>query len=266
MNAQLSSWPMSIPGSKRRVIERLYPLLPKPDPNGRFVLPFFGTGADAGYLIARGHHVIAGDSQRLLIEWHADAAGCVERAKEWCDRELSDDEPANEAAFYRLRDQHNLDRRAWSLWLLGKLSHSQLVRHNLSGEFNAPFGQVRPLPTAARMQSHAEFIASLDSLTQGDFELTISSAELGDVAYLDPPYLGTFDAYTAERFDHSRLLAACCRLQARRIKFAMSNSPLIVPELGCLAQPFQVNELTRGGTFTSDRKRVSEVLITWEPS
>lgn len=274
MSANLSTWPMALPGSKRKMILQIWPHMPRPANGHRFVLPFFGTGADAGFMIDLGFNVAASDSQSLLIEWHENAIASVNRARMWVDDiEASGDtwQPADIAAkFNELREAHNSQPEAWSLWLLGRLAYGQLVRHNRRGEFNAPFGELRALPTRERMELHAKFIGSLDSLTVQDFELAALSAELGDVVYMDPPYYGTFDAYTGEPFDHDRLIAVLQRLRARGITWALSNSIEFIEVLERAAPELlfecEVHRVQRSGTMNSDasnRGKVFEVLIVW---
>lgn len=276
MSANLGTWPMALPGSKRKMILKLWPFMPRPA-SGRFVLPFFGTGADAGFMIDQGFRVAASDSQTLLIDWHESSIACVNRARAWADQlESSGDtwQPADVAErFNELRASHNSKPEAWSLWLLGRLAYGQLVRHNRRGEFNAPFGELRPLPTRERMEAHAAFIGSLDSLVAQDFELATLSAELGDVVYLDPPYFGTFDAYTGEPFDHERLIGVLMQLRKRGITWALSNSVEFVdvlleaaPEL---RDEIEIHRVQRSGTMNSNttaRSAVFEVLIVWKAS
>lgn len=270
----LASWPMSLPGSKRKMIAKLWPSMPRPIA-GRFVLPFFGTGVDAGFILDQGFHVAGSDSQELLIEWHNTAVACVERARDWlAETEYAiqsgavDDAP--QTRFLELRESHNSKPEAWSLWLLGKLAFGQLVRHSRSGKFNAPFGELRAIPSQQRMLAHAAFVNSLDSLTVQDFELAALSAELGDVVYLDPPYFGTFDAYTGEPFDHTRLIAVLMRLRARGITWAVSNSLAFVDVLLAavpeLADEITITKVPRSGSINSKidgRQAVIEVLIVW---
>lgn len=280
MSANLSTWPMALPGSKRKMILKLWPHMPRPRPDHRFVLPFFGTGADAGFMIDLGFRVAASDSQALLIEWHQNSIACVDRARAWIAEveagERSED-PGEERecwgarqCFEHLRAAHNSAPEAWSLWLLGRLAYGSLIRHNRRGEFNAPFGKLSKLPTRERMEQHAAFIGSLDSLVAQDFELAALSAELGDVVYLDPPYYGTYDAYTGEPFDHDRLIAVIKRLRERGITWALSNSvefiEVLEREASELLAECEVHRVQRSGTMNSDptaRGAVFEVLIVW---
>lgn len=279
----LRTWPMSLPGSKRKMIRKLWPNMPRPSDGHRFVLPFFGTGADAGYILDQGFRVAASDAQPLLIDWHRNAVACVDWARDQYVEIEAEQQSADDLGnlayidagldrFLKLRDEYNEKPEACRLWLLGKMAFGQLIRHNRSGKFNAHFGQLRALPTPARMEQHAAFIASLDSLEQSDFELKALSAEPGDVVYLDPPYFGTFDAYTAEPFDHARLVAVLFRLRARGIAWALSNSVAFVdvlleaaPEL---RDEIKVHEVERGGSMNAKldaRQRVAEALIVWKP-
>lgn len=284
----LSTWPMSLPGSKRRMIRKLWPLMPRPGGDRRFVLPFFGTGADAGFILDQGFRVAASDSQGLLIRWHIDVVNCVNWARSWADEterliaDVSDGLEVHGAEskaetilrfrYDQLREAYNLEPEACSLWLLGRLAYGQLIRHNRSGEFNAPFGELRKLPTPERIQAHERFIDSLDWLEVLDFELAALRAEPGDVVYMDPPYYGTFDAYTAQPFDHDRLIAVVMRLRSRGITWALSNSLAFVDVLLAAAPELRdeitIHTVPRSGAMNSKhdaRQAVGEVLITWSP-
>ena len=289
------NWPMSIPGSKRRMIPKIWPLLPKPirasecgvcggdrvvevegkpkwaEPCrncGRFVVPFFGTGVDSGFMRDHGHDVIAGDSQSMLIGWHKNAVEYVDRARAWVAENIGPDDGWNKVAFLRLRSEYNANPEPWALYLLGKLAFSQLIRHNSSGEYNAHWGQVRELPSPEVIEQHAAFIDSLHGLFEADFEDVIKFARPHDVVYLDPPYLGTFDAYTAERFDTPRLIRALVRLSDLGIPWAVSNSPAFESEIIAVVPDVEIHKLDRAGTISVNmqgRQSVKEILVVWRP-
>ena len=261
-----SKWIMSMPGAKSRIFHEIWPYIPPP-PSGVFVVPFFGTGFDSAFMAHESFGVVAGDASELLVEMHKDFFWTVRLAQVWLD---SDGGDIDKPQFRALRASHNANPQAWSLYLLGKLAHGQLIRHNRKGDYNADFGQVRALPSMQRARDHEIFVRSIE-LTAQSFELTLAQAQPGDVVYLDPPYLGTFDAYTARPFDSEALAAALADLTARGIAWAASNSPVF--EAMLRAQPgirdseLKVESFNRQGTISAgSRAKASEILITWVPS
>lgn len=303
----LKSWPMSMPGSKRRMIGKLWPKIPRPrrmyltedgilsdlqakrgtgEPisfsfgfggqertweDGRFIVPFFGTGVDSGHFVNEGYQVTASDVQSLLVSIHWDFRNVIERSRGWLEVVEPLAVEAQKVAYFSLRDRHRQDPQPWSLYTLGKHAHSQLIRHNAKGQYNAPFGQLRKLPEHEIVAAHCAFIESIDGPHVMDFAPAMQAAQLGDVVYLDPPYFETFDAYTGQPFDTQRLLAEIAAVRDRGITGAMSNSPAVVGLLEShgliVGEGVEVYNYARSGTITvtmSERQPVAEVLVVWE--
>lgn len=309
MTLDLKTWPMSLPGSKRRMIGKLWPKIPRPDTEikqpdgcpmpgvggmhsdtyfdpdgggcvwcgeepgrvGRFVVPFFGTGVDSGHFVNEGFDVIASDAQPLLVELHNDFGRVVANARSWTERARGANLPGARDMFFKLRTEHNANPRPWMLYTLGKHAHSQLIRHNRAGKYNAAFGQLRKMPNPERVAAHVAFVESIEGPTVRDFADAMRAARFGDVAYLDPPYFETFDAYTGQPFDTPRLLSEIVALRDRGIAGAMSNSPAVVDLLEAhgliVGEGVEVYRYTRAGTITvamNERQPVAEVLVVWE--
>ena len=249
------------------MIEKLWPGIPSPQ-SGRIIVPFFGTGVDSGYFRSQGLEVIGSDAQTTLIGLHKDFPACVNRAKAWIDGIRHLELEAQKTEFYALRAQHNRSPEPWSLYALCLCAHSQLIRHNRSGEYNAPFGKLRNPATEQRAAQHLDFVRSLVLLEARSFEAAMERAEDGDVFYLDPPYYGTFNGYTGAKFPHLRLLDEIAKAKNRGIHGAMSNSPSIVPMVQDMQDLADVDvfEFSRAGTVSSafdKRGPVAEVLIVW---
>jgi site-specific DNA-adenine methylase len=264
----LKNYPVAMPGSKRRVIAHLWPHMPRP-PSGRVIVPFFGTGADSCFFAAQGLRVIASDAQPCLVSFHNNAVECYDAAAQWL-RGVNWPHDDPRGAYDALRTMHNDQPRAWSFYLLSRLSFNKLVRHNRKGAFNAPIGDMRPNPLPPRedIVRHAQFIESIGGVACADYRSALCSIwcpNLDDLVYLDPPYFGTFDAYTGRPFSHGGLFAHLHRLAARDVAWACSNSPAArehVPEQA------RVIEVTRAGTMSSDtskRDRVAEILVVFDP-
>ena len=309
-----TKWIMSMPGAKSRMFHKLWPYIPRPrmeheqtdgcpaigvggthseywsesdgpgcewcgassPKDGRFVVPFFGTGFDSAFMAKEeGFEIVAGDASELLIGIHKNFERVVSRAELWLSQNHAD-----KITFRALRAVHNENPRPWTLYLLGRLAYGQLIRHNRKGEYNAPFGQLRKLPTAERAREHQAFIESIELWPIG-FGRTLAQAKPGDVVYLDPPYLGTFDAYTAYPFNSVAFAHALGTgekdehgvpqgLTARGVAWAVSNGPefeaLLRAQPGIRNSELKVESFDRQGTISAgSRAKVSEILITWTP-
>jgi site-specific DNA-adenine methylase len=298
---------MSMPGSKRRMIGKLWPKIPRPrlvylseddilsdlqadrlprSPfrfsfgfggpertwrDGRFIVPFFGTGVDSGHFVNEGYQVVASDVHSLLVSMHWNFRNVIERSRAWLEVVEPLPVETQKIAYFKLRDRHREDPQPWSLYTLGKHAHSQLIRHNRKGEYNAPFGELRKMPTAEVVAAHVKFIESIDGPRVMDFASAMQAAQTGDVVYLDPPYYKTFNGYTGQPFDTPRLLAEIATVRDRGIAGAMSNSPAVLPLLEAhgliVGDGVEVYSYTRAGTITvamNERQPVAEVLVVWE--
>lgn len=265
----LRHYPVAMPGSKRRVIAHLWPHMPRPR-SGRVIVPFFGTGADSCFFAAQGLRVVASDAQPCLVSFHNNALKCWDAAAQWLrDVDWPNRDPRN--AYNALRDVHNRNPKDWTFYLLSRLSFNKLVRHNRRGEFNAPIGDMRPnpLPPREALERHARFIESIGGVLCRDYlgaTASIWCPNLDDLTYYDPPYLGTFDAYTGRAFDHNAFFTHLrCRV-ASGYMWACSNAPDARERMPGQAR---VVEVTRSGAMNSDpakRGRVAEILAVFDPS
>ena len=123
--------------------------------------------------------------------------------------------------------------RAARFIYLNKTCFNGLWRVNRSGRFNVPFGRYRN-PTfhdPGLLIRAKEALRGVDIL-HAPFEIALRRASPGDFVYLDPPYdplseTASFTSYTANSFgweDQERLAAACAALDARGVRFLLSNS------------------------------------------
>ncbi len=150
--------------------------------------------------------------------------------------------------FNTRRDAPIVEQAAWFIYL-NKTCTNGLYRENLAGEFNASYGDGKGVIC------DAENIASCAAILAGvqidvlDFEAALARVQPGEFVYLDPPYIplpddANFTSYAKDRFtwpvpekkgqmglfdkpkksDHERL-ADCLRdLDARGVRFVLSNS------------------------------------------
>jgi len=231
MSTRLFRWV----GSKHHLVPRLAPLLREQlvFGGGRIVSLFYGSGAleQAAALTEPQLAAEANPELRCLYEQLVHRPSQVHAALISLDASVS----RNRAAFLRVRALDAealspLDRAVRFLWL-SAMSFNGLWRVNRQGRHNVPPdpGRLRspwPFPTnkalreAARRLWQVTFVRDWCEAAQG--------ARPGDLVLSDPPYLGGFDAYTAQRFPLSEQLAladALAALVRRCCTVVAFNSP-----------------------------------------
>ena len=140
-------------------------------------------------------------------------------------------------AYYEARDRYNAaangstrgtaGRAALFLYLASR-SFNGILRVNSRGEFNVPVSDNRTpnYPTREALRAFAGVTRSWD-LRCADFEETINGAGLGCTVFADPPYSGTFGAYTSGGFtdaDQVRLADALALARDRGAAVLHTNS------------------------------------------
>ena len=241
-------------GGKRQLlphIRRFYP-----GTFGRYVEPFFGSGAVFFDLYGSGrldgHDV-------LLIDSNADLIGCYEAVRDTPDAvaQALDELAAAHAKsvgtacyyavrdeqFNPLRDRHRQpDGRityspqlAAMLIYLNRTGFNGLFRVNSRGAFNVPAGRYDRPRIADRAKLLRVSAALQDprvTLVFGSFERVLDVASPKDFLYIDPPYApisrtANFTSYTSPRFgpdDQVRLQQVAIALAERGCHLLLSNS------------------------------------------
>lgn len=259
-------------GGKRRLLPELTPRIGTV--TGRYHEPFAGGGAVFFALRAsgalRGPVVLADANLRLVRACRAlrddapgvvealDAFRCLPRTREQYERVRGtrpDDGPDTEVA-------------AWLIYV-NRLGYNGLYRVNRAGDFNVPFDPTADLthPPADLLHACARALAGVD-IRHADFEAVVADARAGDTIYADPPYLGTFTAYTGAGFalgDHARLARALVDAARRGVRVLVSGSD--APEMA-EAYPEEAFARTRLSVRrtvsckAADRGDAPELLLT----
>lgn len=153
---------------------------------------------------------------------------------------------------------------------LNRVGYNGLYRVNSRGRFNVPFGRYRNPkicdPDALRNVSRALSIADISI---ADFEESCGHATVGDVVYLDPPYVpvsktASFTSYSG-RFgqeEHARLAQTFTRLVDAGAFVLLSNSDTELSR--SLYAGFKIDTVnaTRAINSKADRRGVvREVLV-----
>lgn len=232
----------------------------------RYYEPFLGGGSL--FFALAPERAVLSDRNEWLIDTYAAVRDC------WKDvAAILDSLPNSKADFLRIRRISpatlGTARRAAYFIYLNKTCFRGLFRVNQKGGFNVPYGAYQRRYYSPEELEEAAAALSGVELRKGDFESGLEGAVEGDFIYFDPPYykLGgysDFNRYTADQFreqHHIRLAALCRELDARGIRWAVSNSDTaFVRELYSGFQLCRI-EARREINLLSARRSVTELLI-----
>ena len=222
-------------GGKRQLLPSIKPMLPKRITS--YCEPFVGGGAVLFELQPK--KAIINDINSDLILVYTVIRDNVEALIE-----LLETYPNEESFYYELR---NIDRdqtkynklseieRAARVIFLNKTCYNGLYRVNNAGEFNSPFGKYKSpnIVNAPVLRAVSTYFNSSEiTFSTTDFELVLEQVRKGTFVYLDPPYdpvsdTSSFTGYSKGGFSREQQiqLRECCdRLNARGVKFMLSNS------------------------------------------
>lgn len=126
-------------------------------------------------------------------------------------------------------------KKAARVIFLNKTCFNGLYRVNNAGEFNSPFGNYRNpnIVNAPVLRAVSSYFNTADiHMSCVDYEEVLKTAPKGAFVYLDPPYdpmseTSSFTGYSKggfSRADQIRLRECCDELNARGVKFMLSNS------------------------------------------
>ena len=268
-----------MPGSKRRVFPQILPHVPVPAPGGGILIPFFGTGADAQYLHAKGYRLThCGDGNPHLCKLYGqlrDARAATVGAVTAIVAAFPADLEGQRSWYLDARARYNeahlggVDTPdAAALFLaVWRAAFNGLARTNTRGAINSPPGMAtsngpkKNLIDLRALAGFAEWLGMIPPVVCGDYAKVLRKASAGDAVYLDPPYVGTFDGYFGEGFDTDRLVREVQTLPDG-VAWALSNATherwaQDFPDAAQVA-------IQRAGTVSckaSTRGSVSEVLV-----
>ena len=183
----------------------------------------------------------------------------------------------NTEAFYkavRSTEPEGCVERAARMVYLNRTGFNGLHRVNKAGKFNVPFGRYNnpQLYNADNLWACRRALADVEIRT-GDFNAALSDAIMGDVVYIDPPYVplsktSNFTAYagTFGTDQQQRLAQLAARLVRRGVFVVASNSD--TPAVHDLYRDFQIVPVEARRTINSDptkRGKVRELLLIGRP-
>jgi DNA adenine methylase len=263
-------------GGKRLVAADLAArILDRLAPGGAYFEPFLGSGAVA-LALPRGTRMVLGDFSAPLGGlwwWLKRNAGRLAEAIP----------PAfynTEERYYEHRDLFNAGKfnvddptpSALFLWL-NHTNYNGVYRENKNGGYNVPFGKRKTisLPSELQLRRVGEHLRTAQIMVGTDFAETVRGATRGDVVFLDPPYDGTFDDYTAGGFGadgQTRLAQVMEALVCRGVHVLMTNAdtPRIRELYG--AAPWTIEDVAERRSVAADsdnRKDAKCVLVIGTP-
>lgn len=222
-------------GGKRQLLGTLTPLLPQRITT--YCEPFVGGGALLFDLQPNTAYVndINGDLIRVYNVIKSDVESLITTLQEY----------KNESDFFYAVRDWDRDKEKYSslsdvqkaarILYLNKTCYNGLFRVNKAGEFNSPFGNYRNpnivnAPTLRAVSSYLN--TATVHLSSLDYAEVLKTLPKGTFVYLDPPYdpvsdTSSFTGYSKGGFnrdDQIRLRECCDDLNARGLKFMLSNS------------------------------------------
>jgi DNA adenine methylase len=207
-------------GSKRKSAEFITSFIPK---TGTYFEPFLGGGSILGALGNRPGY--AGDQIPELIGiWDlvksdpSFLANSYEKSWNGLQRE-------GHTYYYKVRDRFNKKRNPEDLLFLSRTCVNGLIRFNTYGDFNNSLHHTRPGIHPETLRSillEWSKIVSKTKFAATDYENLLKKAKLGDIVYMDPPYMGNKGRYKNEQFDFERLWHILDDLNKRKVKWILS--------------------------------------------
>ena len=178
--------------------------------------------------------------------------------------------------FLRVRAEEPADAvtRAARMVYLNKTAFNGLHRVNRAGKFNVPFGRYKNprLYDLANLRACHHALQGV-RIGTGDFADALAEVSIGDVVYLDPPYLpisstSSFTSYAGifGQAEHERLAALFRSLVARGIYCVLSNSSS--PLTRELYKGFDIQTVQARRAVNADatkRGKINELLVIGEP-
>ena len=266
-------------GGKRQIADELFSYFPVDWNKGTYIEPFIGGGAM--FLFLAPERALIADLNIRLFGFYSHIKnspdevfnGIFEISKSFNESPLE----AKKDFYLELRSKYNSSEvssveSAILLYSLNKLCFNGLYRENSKGFFNVPFGQKKSFPALERQDfESASTLLQNATISNSDFEGTLSHAVAGDFVYLDPPYIpidatSSFTSYHADGFglsDQARLAQRMIELKESNIKAMCSNSdtPLSREVYGNLnIKTIQAPRMV--SARASGRGSVSELVIT----
>lgn len=200
--------------------QMLQPLLDAvgPEPLGRYFEPFCGGAALFWALHQRGRLTEGAhlnDMNMDLMDMYRgvrdDPEGVDQELRELATRYYT----RSEDTYYEVRSAWNLGKTSPARFIfLKQAAFNGLWRVNKSGLMNSPWGHYTRLsvPDLDALKAYAAVLSEV-VLSASNWWSAVYNVHPGDLVYLDPPYLGTFNQYDCIGFDEEDQVSLLRRAQ-----------------------------------------------------
>ncbi len=261
-------------GGKRQLIPSIMELLPKKIKDLNYIEPFIGGGALLFHLQPK--NAIVNDFNNELINVY-------EVIKNHLSELIADLKKHHNTSdyFYQIRSLDRTDefknltpvQRASRVIFLNKTCFNGLYRVNNAGEFNAPFGRYKNpnIVNEPTLKAVSKYLNTNNViLRSGDYADVLAEVPENSFVYLDPPYhpiseSSNFTGYVQGGWDMSdqiRLREICDQLNARGVKFLLSNSSARLIKEQYENYDIRIVKANRAiNSNGADRGEIEEVLI-----
>ena len=249
-------------GGKRTLIQEITKVMP-----GKFHTywePFLGGGAVFFALDSRITDAHLSDiNLDLVLTYKA-----LDKYPDEVTRELQNHARKHNRRYYSvIRNRHDLRdvvEIAARFIYLNKTCYNGLYRVNRKGQFNVPIGSHRN-PTICDENNLRAVSNVLKKATINFLPFRNIEPQKGDFVYCDPPYDGTFTAYTGKGFgpdDQKALRDMCIKWRNDGVYVIISNNA--TTRIRHLYRDFDINEVSAPKSINSDgsgRGKKRELLI-----
>ena len=194
------------PGGKRSVIQQIDRHLPARAMH--YFEPFVGGGAMYFHLASNDRFL----GEAFLSDLNSHLIAFYDEVCRRTDHVLEEYEWLAEMscrdAFYEVRDAFNADTgrdpigQAARFLYITSHGFNGLMRYNKKGQCNVPYGgdERKPRP-AHELRQSVNLMVKTAHVAHASFRNLPQEPGWGDLVYCDPPYTGTFDAYTQQGWD-----------------------------------------------------------------
>jgi len=207
-------------GSKRSVANILSRYIPK---GNRYFEPFLGGGALLPFRkikIGFASDVIP----ELISLWNMIKADpkkvSFEYRKRWEKLQTEGFE-----VFYSIRDHFNSTKNEHDFLFLTRTCVNGLIRYNNQGEFNNSFHLTRPGINPHKLDDiiyQWHYVIKDIEFYNCDYRELLAKAKEDDFIFFDPPYGGTKDRYTREKFDIDAFFIELEKLNDKGVKWILT--------------------------------------------
>ncbi|MDR3197278.1 MAG: Dam family site-specific DNA-(adenine-N6)-methyltransferase [Planctomycetaceae bacterium] len=206
-------------GGKSKELLHILPHIP--DYCGRYIEPFFGGGAL--YFHLEPQLAIINDINSKLMSFYAGVQSNYPVLRKELDEveKIYDTnrkhfialiqktqemrvEDKNEKFYYILRDMFNgIAEKKYSdallYFFINKTAYSGMIRYNIKGEFNVPFGRYKRFNTSLVTKQHHQLLQNAE-IYNNDYTAIFDQVLPDDFMFLDPPYDCVFSDYGNEEY------------------------------------------------------------------